>query len=406
MDVLKILFIAFLIMFPFAEVARLQFANGIAITLNEVLLAALVIFWGIRTVSKENLSSVKNHRLFWPLTLFTCSLILSLIVNIPQLKLPEIVVASLYLVRFIFYAALLFIVASFDNTFKKRIEVVLTYVGLAVVILGYVQYVFYQNLRNLYYLGWDEHLYRLFSTFLDPNFSGIFFVLYAVFLFGRFHSHVLAGKKNLLYADAIFTVLTFGALFLTYSRSALLALLFAGLLSAVFMKKIRLFFLVLLAVMLFELAVSKQFHVESINPFRIASSEARVHSAVVALQIIKENPVFGVGFNAYRYAQVRFGYRLEQTPIISHADASTDNSFLFVLATTGIVGFSAFVYLWFVILKSLHASVKQKAGLQSFVIVSLVSIYVVFVDSFFINSLFYPFIMEWLWILIGTSEST
>ena len=54
--------------------------------------------------------------------------------------------------------------------------------GSLIVLLGFIQLMFYPALRNLYYLGWDEHLYRMFSTFLDPNFAGAFFVLFTLFV--------------------------------------------------------------------------------------------------------------------------------------------------------------------------------------------------------------------------------
>ncbi len=50
-----------------------------------------------------------------------------------------------------------------------------------------------------------------------------------------------------------------------------------------------------------------------------------------------------MGFNSYRYAQEHFipnGNSIEK----SHAGAGTSNSYLFILATTGIVGLAAFIY--------------------------------------------------------------
>ena len=35
----------------------------------------------------------------------------------------------------------------------------------------------YPDLRNLWYLGWDPHYYRVFATLLDPNYVGILLVL-------------------------------------------------------------------------------------------------------------------------------------------------------------------------------------------------------------------------------------
>jgi O-antigen ligase len=84
---------------------------------------------------------------------------------------------------------------------------------------------------------------------------------------------------------------------------------------------------------------------------------------------------------------------------VSHADSGTDNSYLFILATTGIVGL--IVYIGF--LRSLfHMSwnvYKEKRSI--FAIVFIASLSSVLIDSLFINSLFYPFIIVWLWMLVG-----
>lgn len=138
---------------------------------------------------------------------------------------------------------------------------------------------------------------------------------------------------------------------------------------------------------------SRYFNIENINLFRIASSEARIDSAKNALTIIKSNLLTGVGFNSYRYAQIRYGIRKEQSAgTISHADAGTDNSFLFVLATTGFVGLILYLFMWFKIFKIASA-------------LAIVSIFGVFIDSLFINSLFYPFVMLWLWIILALKKN-
>ena len=141
--------------------------------------------------------------------------------------------------------------------------------------------------------------------------------------------------------------------------------------------------------------------VEGLNPFRTVSTKARIESYETASRIFLEHPVLGVGFNAYRYAQNEYGYRVSEKWETSHADAGTDNSFLFVLATTGIIGFSAYVYLWLRIIVSVRRRLNDGSQLS---VVTLSSIVSVFAGAFFINVLFYPFIMAWLWYLLALSE--
>jgi O-antigen ligase len=220
----------------------------------------------------------------------------------------------------------------------------------------------------------------MFSVFLDPNFAGAFFVLFLLFLVSIFLK-----KKSILIG--LILILTLGAIFLTFSRSALIMLIISTSLLFILMSRKKLIILLFAIVFIVILISSRYFNIANINLFRVASSEARIETAKDTLKVIQSRPILGIGFNAYRYAQVQYGLRNEIN-VASHADASTDNSFLFVMATTGIVGLILYLFLWFRILKI--ASVL--------VIASVVG---VFVDSLFINSLFYPSIMLWLWIVAG-----
>src|SRR5258708_6905683 len=130
---------------------------------------------------------------------------------------------------------------------------------------------------------------------------------------------------------------------------------------------------------------------EGTNLFRTTSSNARFASSQLVFLIFQKKPLFGVGFNAYRYAVKRYKFVAVSKNMVSidHGGAGTDNSFLFILATTGIVGFIAYVYVW------LQIFISRKSV---FLFASSIAL---FVDSFFINSLFYPLIMIWMWIVIA-----
>ncbi|MDZ4228312.1 MAG: O-antigen ligase family protein, partial [Candidatus Levybacteria bacterium] len=177
----------------------------------------------------------------------------------------------------------------------------------------------------------------------------------------------------------------------TFSRSALMMLIISASLLFILMNK-KIWIAILIGITFLVLVISSRyFNIENINLFRAVSSEARLETAKNAVKIIQDYPIFGIGFNAYRYAQFRYGFRNDLASSISHADASPDNSFLFVAATSGLVGFVLFVVLWF---KILNYSMKNNPLVLS-------SIVGICINSLFINSLFYPFIMLWLWIIIA-----
>lgn len=383
MDLLKKIFILILFLIPIGELIRINLNNGIIAKPIDIGVLLIVVLWLIFKFKKRE--RLKQKNILIPIFLFTASGLFSLLINYYSLSYNQFLTAFLYLFRWAAYACIFFVVNDFDAKFKKRIADLLIVIGALVVILGYIQYFLYPSLKSLMYLGWDEHMYRMFSVFLDPNFAGAFFVLFFLFAVDRFL------KKNNIFIGLL-CILTLGAVFLTFSRSAIIMLIASSSLLFILLNKKILIFLLLGIIVTVLLISSRYFNVENINLFRIVSTEARIETAGNAIRIIQNKPIFGVGFNSYRYAQLQYGLRNENDKTISHADAGADNSLLFVLATTGIIGFASFIFMWFRIFKI--------AG-----IVASVSILGIFIDSLFINSLFYTYVMFWLWTVIGINSS-
>jgi len=387
MGILKLLFIFTILLFTFGEVIRVPVAL-LSIKLIDIGIVVLASYWVLFSI--KNLKKVKiSKKLGVPILIFFAIALLSLLLNSRFLNINGLFVSSLYLVRWIAYASIFFIIPIFNSSFKKKIKNLLVFAGFLIVVLGYIQYFLYPNLRNLYYLGWDEHLYRLFSVFLDPNFAGAFFVLYFLFVLNILIDSFKKQARFFSLFFGIISFLTLIAIYLTYSRSALLMLITGSFVFLLLHTRKSFSISIVIIFLLITLLLPKVNKTEGTNFFRIASSEARLGSAKQSIEIFRQNPIFGVGFNAYRYAKSRYGFRpsmLEE----SHADAGTDNSFLFLLATTGIVGFTAYLYMWFKILK---INIRSK--------LLIASVSALFVDSLFINSLFYSFLMFWMWTLVG-----
>ena len=130
---------------------------------------------------------------------------------------------------------------------------------------------------------------------------------------------------------------------------------------------------------------------------RIHSSISRFQSAQHALQVIQSNPIIGVGFDSYRYAQIRLHLINSTSKFPSHSASGDDTSLLFVFATTGIIGLLSYCYMWFKLFKGAQKTYKKNA----FALIFIASGAGLFINSFFINSLFYPEIMFWMWIIAG-----
>lgn len=394
MKILEALVLVLLFFIPLGELARVDFGNDLVFKALDLVSAALFLTWLLMCIYKREFPSQAKL-----VSIFPIIGLLSLSLNSLWLKPTELLISSFYLIRWVSYASLFVIVSGFDKGFKKIISYCLFIGGLFIVVAGYAQYFFYPDLHPLFYLGWDIHMYRMFSTFLDPNFTGAFLVLYGLFVSGLILQEVRRGRFKISVFLMGILVLTFVAVFLTFSRSALVMLVVGFVVFLILIKRKRLIFVVLAAILLFAIIASPKFNVENINLFREASSKARLDNYSLALKLALDRPILGVGFNSYRYAKRSYGIASGWTNAPSHADAGVDNSFLFVLVTTGILGLSAYLWMWIGILQRAFRLYRYKLNIWPVVVVS--SIISLFINSFFINSLFYSAIMFWVWIFVG-----
>lgn len=385
-----------LLFLPLGEVGRYVFPSigNAPVLINDVLVGITISLWAcIKFYRKEKIVSI----LLLPVSLFLGACILSLLLNSYHYSFSQVITAALYIVRWAMYAGLFFVIGDMDTRYQNRILYALLISGQIIVGIGYIQFFLYPSLGNLYYLGWDEHLYRMFSVFLDPNFAGVFFSLVSFLTLFLLLKHISKKAYGWAIFFALLWVMDIGAVYLTYSRTALLALIVSLI---VFLwvsgkKKFILFTLLIIFMSIFLLP--KTFQTEGTNLLRIASTEARMVTAQQAVAIFLENPILGVGFNAYRFAQYRYGYLGGPYWSTSHGGSSTDNSYLFVLATTGVIGGIAFGFLLYRIFMLCKENGKQTLlGM-----ITLASLAGVGVSSLFNNSLFYVFILEWMWVLIG-----
>jgi O-antigen ligase len=268
--------------------------------------------------------------------------------------------------------------------------------------LGLIQFSFYQSLRNLYYLGWDEHLYRLFASFLDPNFAGAFLVMSFMFVFHFLLETYNKKKYKFLTFLSVIAAVNFIEIYLTFSRSALIMLVLCLTTYLVLVGKKRIIFVFAILLILLAIFSPKSFQTEGTNLFRVFSSEQRIESAKAAIKIIQENPIIGVGFNAYRYVMFDYGIVSDAKWETTHSGAGTDNSFLFVLATTGVIGLAAYLFLIY----KAYFLAKLKLKKNRFGVVLIAVLAGLIIDSFFVNSLFYVYIMEFLWIYLALTENS
>ncbi|MBI3070129.1 MAG: hypothetical protein HYY87_02385, partial [Candidatus Levybacteria bacterium] len=102
---LKIIFVYTLVTLALGDLGRIQFENGIAITTYDTAVGLLMLTWLAHRLiqrKKERISAV----FLKPIFIFAGVGLISLIVNLRFLTLPDFTVSALYLVRWIFYAGI------------------------------------------------------------------------------------------------------------------------------------------------------------------------------------------------------------------------------------------------------------------------------------------------------------
>lgn len=372
----EIILFIFLVLFPFGVILSFNFhLRGFKISIHPIDVIAI-------TALIYTFKQVQLKKYIFYLSPFIFSLLLSLFL----ITYKEVMVGFLYLIRFLAYASLFDVVRHLlkkNITFKKTILYSLIAVSFFVAVFGWIQYFWLPDLRSLQLLGWDDHLYRLAGTFLDPAFTGLILVLGALISFST-----LTQKKR-LDVFLIFVFLTI-SLALTYSRASYLAL-FTGLVYFLKNKKFILITGLSLALFLFSLSLLPRPSSEGVKLERTHSIYAKLQNYDETFKIFSKNPVFGVGFNTICSARVKmFGDNFA-----SHSCYGADSSLLFILATTGLVGF---IYILNVFVKTFKNIDNNFYG-DTFKVSGIA----ILVHSQFAGSLFYPWVVGYMAILAGIS---
>ncbi len=323
------------------SLGELQRLPGLPLYLHDVILGALLLV------------NYRRVKIYKPVVWFALAGIISLVAAAFRMPLTQVLTGSLYLFRFVGYSLLISIglAPGYLILFSSLLAV-----------FGLVQYLFVPDTRWLFTLNWDEHYYRLLSTLFDPNFTGIILVLGLILIY--FYRPKWWG----LY------VLHFAALLLTYSRSSYLAFLGAAAFLAIYKKHYKLIAGALLVISLIFLLPRPGG--EGVKLERIMSIKQRLSNYQLGIGFWQKSPVFGVGFNTLKY------FRDNQ---LSHSASGLDSSLIFVLATGGVIGFLAYL--------NLLRSLWQKDLVVKTTLAALL------IHSLFVNSLFYSFVMIWLWAL-------
>ena len=368
--------------------------------------------------------------------IFGCFAFFSFLLGAWDLEFKQQILSFSFLVRFL--SILIFGVAAGnlfvsqkDNFFHKFFLII-----FCVIFLGFLQFYFFPNLGIFSTEGgWDPHIGRLLSTWLDPNFIAGFLGIVLPIIIARFFDlSVLVKKNNSKIEDNFIPSLNiknnkfdknFGnkqkyvylflfflcliALFLTFSRSGFLSAMIGLFVFFIFKKPQVIFLGILVGIIgIFsnERAQNRMQELSGTVAAIIfqdtdeidATARLRIESWQKSLELFYKYPLFGIGFNTYRFRAAEEGIVNENF----FSAGGSDSSHISILVTTGIFGSLAFFYfLGVLFFRNFYRFLIYKRSIYLGFSCSIISI---FVHSFFVNSLLYPFIFMSIMAIGGVLE--
>lgn len=393
MNIEKVFLFLIMAVFPLGQLVRVALPGLAGLTLQPIDFFVFVfnLSWLMKILSGK-------MKPFFPpafkeMMLFGGFALLSLSLNIKKFDIAENLIGVFYLLRllnyFVFYPAL------FSFLKKSRIPIIkiMFFEGILIGVIAIVQYLAVPDTRFLYYLGWDEHYFRAIGSFLDPAFTGIILAMSFLVLAYLFDKKIIKNFTAIV-GGLIITI----SLGLTFSRISYAALLLSVVLFFIAKKSYKNILFCLISFLLLIFLLPKPIG-EGVDLFRTSSFFRRSDNYREAMTIVKNNFWLGVGFNRYRAVLKDYGFNLNNRWGESHSGAGADNSFLLVLATTGIFGLILYLNIWRIIGKEGIKQYRKGDYLLALTSISLI------LFSFVANGLFYPWLLIWLMAVLAWSTA-
>lgn len=375
----RILFLVLLGCFVLGKVATITLFS-FNISFFEISVALFVLY--SFCVFPQYIHAVLKHpsmRAFFPLFVYMAISLLLVLLTQSQ----HVLGSSAYTFRFFIFVLLLpsfFVGIRAKAITKQQLLTSILLASFTISVLGILQYFFLPDTRFLFFLGWDDHYYRLISTLFDPPFIGAVAALGVLLVLG------MKTKKHTLVLLTVFLL----TVLLTYSRATYVALA-SSLVVLAIMKRSKLP-IIILGVFLLCIPLLPRPASEGARLERTASIESREQDTTMSLRAFTTQTwIIGNGWYTTQ------AQRQPQPGISASHSSAPGNSYIHMLQSLGIVGFGICIYTVLCIV----GLVKKNAT-------ALSSIIFLGVGSVFNNLLFYPWIMALLMgiLVLAITEDT
>ncbi len=379
-----------------AEIFRVRIITSNWISLVDIFLIICFITWVSWFLFKWK--KIYFFKWFYFLLIFLILWLISLIINIWDLSLNiwESFSSLFYLLRYVFASFLALIVYNLKDFEKSFILKSLFLSSFIILMIWFLQMKFFWDFdaMNMEDKGWDPHIWRMLSTWFDPNFLWWYFVFVLSIWTWKFFD-LINTKWNKNYQFLLLILIT-GLLIwtiLTFSRSALLALFVSWLILGFFLS--RKLLIVWFILMLISLSLSWRMQervmswIESAKAIVNSDQHAldptarlRVQSWKTWIQIYKENPVIWIWFNTLKFVQSK-----KWSFVKDHASSWIDSSIITIMAMTWSIWLLFFISFIFSLLgNTLKMFYKSRNGYSIWLFAWISSL---LVNSIFVNSLFF-----------------
>ncbi len=175
---------------------------------------------------------------------------------------------------------------------------------------------------------------RIYSTFFNPNIFGFYINLLIISACGNLDF------KKINLSLAVF-LMGISCLFLTFSRTSWISLIASLLIASIFNKKYLKYAAIVSAVMF---GMDYVFGIGRLNPSSAASDSSflyRIEIWKACIQIIKDNPLTGIGFGTL------FKHISAYSTVVKTNIEHCHNIYIQSLTETGIIGFGIFSFIIF-----------------------------------------------------------
>lgn len=391
---------------------------GFELLPSDLLIPVFFVVWVVDKIHNDR--KLRIGKIGKLILVFLFILVITYLLNLIRFDTKQMIIAFSYLGRFGMYVVLALL--SFDlldrdeNKFFFKVILSSFLVSFVLIVaLGFLQLKFFGNFfeMGMHLKGWDPHIGRLLSTWFDPNYVGgyIAFMLSIVISISIYYHR--KSNRKLFIILGIISFFGLVAIYMTYSRSAYLALI-ASLGVLAFLKSRKLLVVGAIVISL-GFAVSPRVQHRFMDMWGSArvilgidiqqtidpTARLRLYSWQFATEMITDHPWIGVGYSRYAYEINSRGHGL----LSGHASGGSDSSLLTIWATTGVFGFLSALAIGFIAMVSAFTNVWKKENFKSYLNAGLLAgLCGMIIHSVFVNSLLFPLMMVYLWVGLGLMD--